>query len=188
MPALQARTQWWIGAALAALMIATRSAHLPALHVLPPASWAVFFLAGVYLPRWAFGAFFALAFGLDLHAIYIMDVSSFCFTPAYVWLLAAYGALWAAGRWYARRHRDAWTTLVPLALAVGVGAFAGEVLSGGSFYVFSGRFAELSFAEYARQFTTYFPHTLGTTVFWVAVAALVHGAIGALRGQTQLDA
>ena len=49
MPVLQARTQWWIGTALAALMVATRGAHLPALHVLPPASWAVFFLAGALL-------------------------------------------------------------------------------------------------------------------------------------------
>lgn len=188
MPQLQVRTQWWIAAALAVLMVASRGAHLPALHVLPPASWAVFFLAGLYLPRWAFAAFFALAFALDLHAIYVMEVSSYCFTPAYVWLVPAYGALWWAGRLYARHHRDAWATLLPLALAVFVGALAGELFSGGSFYLFSGRFVEHTWAEYAQQFSAYFPYTLGTTVFWVAVAALVHGSFAAVQHRAHADA
>ena len=73
-------------------------------------------------------------------------------------------------------------------LAVGVGALAGELFSGGSFYLFSGRYTDLHLDEYARQFATYFPHTLGTTAFWVAVAALIHGAIGAVHGRARADA
>ncbi|HNI65868.1 MAG TPA: hypothetical protein PLK97_09005, partial [Pseudomonadales bacterium] len=49
-----AATQWLIGLTLALLMAATRSQHFASLETLPSASWAVFFLAGLYLtPRWA---------------------------------------------------------------------------------------------------------------------------------------
>ncbi len=47
---LSKRNQILIGLVLVALMVATGGHHYPAVrHMLPSASWAVFFLAGVYL-------------------------------------------------------------------------------------------------------------------------------------------
>lgn len=53
MLSLTSRQQLAIGIALALLMALTRSHHWAMLHALPDASWAIFFLAGVYLrPLW----------------------------------------------------------------------------------------------------------------------------------------
>ena len=112
-----------IGLTLALLMAATRSHHFAATLHLPDASWAAFFLAGFYLrPVWVFPALITLAGVSDYVAIAGFGVSDFCASPAYGFLLPAYGALWLAGRWYAGRHRFALSTLIPLAGSVVIGA------------------------------------------------------------------
>ncbi|MEW5889155.1 MAG: hypothetical protein AB1768_08880 [Pseudomonadota bacterium] len=176
MRTLSNRWQLAIGCALLALMIATRGHHFPTVkQALPSASWAAFFLAGIYLrPVWALGLFLAGAALLDYIAIFRNGVSSFCVSPAYAALVAAYGALWAAGRWYAARHAFKPATLVPLAVAVVVGALVCELISSGSFYFFSGRFADPTLAQFAPRLTRYFPSSLTSLSFWVAAAGLVH--------------
>ncbi|MBA3584515.1 MAG: hypothetical protein H0W36_08315, partial [Gemmatimonadetes bacterium] len=137
-----------IGLSLALLMAATRSHHFATTLHLPDASWATFFLAGFYLrPLWVFPALIALAGMSDYVAIAWFGVSDFCASPAYGFLLPAYGALWLAGRWYAGRHRFALSTLIPLAGSVVIGAAVCELISSGGFYFFSGRFAETSLVE-----------------------------------------
>lgn len=184
---LSARHQLSIGIALIALLVATRGQHFATVVSLPGASWAVFFLAGVYLrPAWIFPALFALVWGLDFAPHLLSGASlaetvgggkAFCLTPAYFFLLPAYGALWLAGRWYAARHRFAWTTLAPLAAAVFTGAAVCELLSSGGFYFFSGRFAEPTFAEFGARLAKYFPSYLGALVFYVGIAAAVHALL-----------
>lgn len=181
---LSGRNQLVIGIALAALMAATRGQHFATLHSLPGASWAVFFLAAVYLrPAWTFPALFAFVWGLDFAPHLLSGASlaeilnggkAFCLTPAYFFLLPAYGALWLAGRWYAAHHRFAWATLVPLAAAVLAGAAACELFSSGGFYFFSGRFAEPTLIEFGARLAKYFPSYLGSLAFYVGIAAAVH--------------
>ncbi len=85
------------------------------LYDLPGTSWAVFFLAGVYLrSRWALPRLFALTWVLDFVAYTWGGASGFCLTPAYVFLLPAYGGLWLTGRWYAGEYCFEWRTLLPL--------------------------------------------------------------------------
>ncbi|MGH8647004.1 MAG: hypothetical protein ACREX4_22120 [Gammaproteobacteria bacterium] len=160
---------------LAALMAATRSHHFAATLHLPDASWAVFFLAGFYLrPLWVFPALLALAGVSDYVAIAWLGVSDFCASPAYGFLLPAYGALWLAGRWYAGRHRSALSTLVPLAGSVVFGAAVCEIISSGGFYFFSGRFAETSLVELGLRLAKYFPPALVSLAFWMGIAIVVH--------------
>ncbi len=160
---------------LAALMAATRSHHFAATLHLPDASWAVFFLAGFYLrPLWVFPALLALAGVSDYVAIAWLGVSNFCASPAYGFLLPAYGALWLAGRWYAGRHRSALSTLVPLAGSVVFGAAVCEIISSGGFYFFSGRFAETSLVELGLRLAKYFPPSLMSLAFWMGIAIVVH--------------
>ncbi|MGH8590136.1 MAG: hypothetical protein ACREXX_12665, partial [Gammaproteobacteria bacterium] len=113
-------------------------------------------------------------------AIAFGGVSSFCMSPAYGFLLPAYGALWLAGRWYAVRHRFAFSTLLPLAASVVIGGVVSELFSSGGFYFFSGRF-EPNLAEFGTRIVRYFPSSLATLAFYVAVAAIVHAALGAVR-------
>lgn len=171
-----------IGAALAALMVATRGHHFATLQALPSASWAVFFLAGLYLRPWqAFPAFLALAASLDFAAVTWGGVSNFCTSPAYPFLIPAYGSLWLAGRWYAGRHAMRGSTLLPLAASLLAGATFCELWSSGGFYFLSGRFAEPTFAEFLPRVMRYFPRGLESFGFWIAVAGGVH--IAAVLGR-----
>lgn len=175
---LSTRNQIAVGLALAALLALTHGQHFATLHNLPSASWAVFFLAGVYLrPAWALAALLALTWLLDYAAFTWGGASGFCLTPAYVFLLPAYTSLWLAGRWYAARHRFGWTTFVPLTAAVVAGAAVCELFSSGGFYFFSGRFDEPTFAEFGVRLATYFPPYLGSTAFYVGIAAAVHALL-----------
>jgi hypothetical protein len=172
-----------IGLALAVLMAVTRSHHFATTTHLPDASWAVFFLAGFYLrPLWVFPALLALAGASDYVAVTWFAVSDFCVSLAYAFLVPAYGTLWLAGRWYARRHRFALASLMPLAGSVLAGAFLGEIFSSGGFYFFSGRFAETDLVTFAQRLAQYFPPSLTAMGFYVAVATIVHAALGAVRG------
>jgi len=116
------RTQVFVGLLLAMLMTATRSHHVADLTHLPDASWAVFFLAGFYLPTLAFGGLLALAALIDYVAITWGGVSSFCVSPAYGFLLPAYGALWLAGRRFADAYFLSWQALMPLLTNLLLGA------------------------------------------------------------------
>ncbi|MDP3679168.1 MAG: hypothetical protein Q8R23_08815, partial [Methylotenera sp.] len=120
---LSITTQIIIGAVLAGLVIATRGHHFASINALPSASLAVFFLAGLYLrPTWMFPALLALCAGLDFSAITYGGVSNFCVTPAYAFLLPAYGVMWLAGRWFAKRVSFSINALLPLVGSVAIAA------------------------------------------------------------------
>ncbi|MEA3278375.1 MAG: hypothetical protein U9Q81_24390 [Pseudomonadota bacterium] len=176
---LTARNQIWIGLALVALMAVTRGQHFAALgQHLPDASLAVFFLAGLYLrPAWGFALLFAAALSIDVAAVTWGGVSSFCISPAYLLLVPAYGAMWAAGRWYGKRYRFAWSTLLPLSASLLAGATVAELLASGGFYLFSGRFADLSLAELGSRLVAYFPASLEALALYAVLAAIAHTAV-----------
>lgn len=188
MPALAVRHQIAVAAALVALLILTRGHHFVTIkQALPSASWAVFFLAGVYLrPAWALAGLLGVAALLDAAAVGWAGVSDYCLSPAYVALIPAYGALWLAGRWYANRHVFAPATLLPLAASLFAGIGACELISSGSFYFYSGRFAEPTLAGFAERLVIYGPYYLKATTFWVGVAALVHAVVGTTMGGARL--
>lgn len=187
------RNQILIGALLALLLIATRGHHFATLHSLPGASWAVFFLAGVYLrPVWVLSAFLASVWALDFAPHLLSGTSlselvnggqAFCLTPAYAFLLPAYSALWLAGRWYAHQYRFEWRSLLSLSTAAFAGAAVCELFSSGGFYFFSGHFAEPTLAEFAGRLLTYFPMYLQSLAFYIAIASILHVLFGAASGE-----
>ena len=169
------RTQLTVGIVLATLMGATRGYHFTPLEHLPSASWAVFFLAGIYLrSRWVFPALLAEAALLDFAAVTWGGVSSFCVSPAYGFLLPAYGTLWFAGHWYAGEYRDTVATLLPLAGSVFVGAVICELISSGTFYFLSGRYEQTNMTQFVLRFAEYFPRSLSSLSFYVGIAGIIH--------------
>ncbi|MDE2389378.1 MAG: hypothetical protein KGN35_09920 [Betaproteobacteria bacterium] len=175
---LSTRHQIAIGLLLAAFMIITRSHHFATMHNLADASWAIFFLAGIYLrSAWPLLGFFALSWGLDVAATTWGGVSDFCMTPAYIFLLPAYASLWLAGRWYAKHHQFSWRTVMPLSISIMAGLTLCELFSGGGFYFFSGRIAETSVAEFGEQLIKYFPLYIETFVFYLGIAVAVHALL-----------
>ncbi|OQX12897.1 MAG: hypothetical protein BWK73_13665 [Thiothrix lacustris] len=174
--ALSTKNQWLVGSVLLAAMLITR-AHVTD-HLLD-ASWAVFFLAGFYLRNaLAFGVFMATAVAIDYVAITKFGVSDFCVSQAYVALVPAYGALYVAGRWFAGQYQgETLATLGKLMLAVVVGFAVSEVISSGSFYAFSGTFADINLQEFAGRLMKYAPHGLYVMSLYLAIATLLHLAI-----------
>ena len=185
---LDKRNQLWIGLALIALMAVTRGHHFATLSHLPSASLAIFFLAGFYVRRaWLFAALLAEAAVIDYVAITWGGVSSFCVTPAYGFLLPAYGSVWLAGRWFASRYSFTWAALLPFMAAIAVGTMVSELFSSGGFYFFGGRYVDPTMAEFGARLLKYFSKQLSSFAFWVGVAASVHVAFELVRGRQQHD-
>lgn len=186
MLSLTSRQQVAIGLILALLMAITRSNHWATLSSLPDASWAVFFLVGVYLrPLWIAPALMLGAALIDYIAITWGGVSSFCISPAYALLVPAYFALFLAGRFYARQHRLSWSALPWLVGCASVGATVAELLSSGGFYFFSGQFADPSLAEFIPRLVKYFPHSLLSMAAYLGLAAVIHVAIASWYGNAR---
>lgn len=181
---LSTRSQIGIGLTLVLLMIITRGHHFASIHDLPGASWAIFFLAGVYLrSAWPLLSLFALSWWLDLAAFIWGGASSFCLTPAYFFLLPAYTSLWLAGRWYAQQHQFAWRTFMPLSLSVIAGLTLCELFSSGGFYFFSGRFEETTFVEFSERLIKFFPMYIESFLFYAGIAIVTHTAFALLYQQ-----
>jgi hypothetical protein len=186
MNTLSKRHQLIIGFILVALMIATRGHHFPTVRgMLPSASDAVFFLAGIYLrPLWFAGALMALGAGLNYVAITVGGVNDFCVSPAYIALMPAYASLWLAGRWYQNRTQLKNIAPILLIASMAIGAVICELVSSGGFYVFSGRFTTLSLTDFAQRTAYYFPPSLISLAIWVSIATLIHGAVLVTRGES----
>lgn len=187
MPMLSRQLHLLVGLALATLMVATRGQHFASVDALPSASWAVFFLAGVFLrPLWAFAALFALASALDLASLQSGTISDWCMSPSYWALVPAYGALWGAGRIYARHHRDHVATLLPLGLCLIGGASLAYLCSGGGFYFFSGRYPDPTLAGFLPRIAQYLPRNLGNLAIYVGFASCLYAVLRYARRDTTL--
>ena len=179
--------QLFVGLGLIVLMAVTRGQHVATLHLLPDASWTVFFFAGVYLrPFWVFPGLLAFGWLLDFSAVTWGGISDFCLSPAYVFLLPAYAALWFSGRCYGRSYAFEWRTLVPLTVSLLCGAAACELISSGGFYLFSGRFTEATVAEFGVRLWLYFPSNLQSMLFYTGSIAVVHSVFALVRNTAGL--
>ncbi|MFE0502109.1 hypothetical protein ACFW0P_15160 [Lysobacter soli] len=178
LPIASARTQILVGGALAALMIATRGQHFASVDALPSASWAVFFLAGALLrPMWTLPAFFVLSSVLDFASLATGTITDWCLSPAYWAVALAYASLWFGGTYYARLHRDRWSTIPRLALALVVTASIAYLISKGGFWFFSGRYPEPTLSGFLARIPQYYPRALGTLAGYVGVAFAMRAVI-----------
>ncbi|WP_421683821.1 hypothetical protein HKW98_05035 [Stutzerimonas urumqiensis] len=178
---LTGKAQLAIGLALAALMAMTRGQHAISVDSLPSASWAVFFLAGLFLrPRWTFAGFFVLASLLDFGSMAAGTVSDWCLSPAYWALVPAYGSLWFAGRLFAAQRLEGLAGIAGLAATLAVVAMVAYVFSGGGFYFFSGHYPDADLAGFLPRIAEYYPRYLSVMAMYVALAALLHSLAGAL--------
>ena len=163
-------------ALLALVMAATRYQHFgDALH-LPDASLAVFFLAGLLTSSaLVFPALLLEAGLIDALAIGVGGVSDYCVTPAYGFLVPAYGVLWLAGRWLAARHATRRRVALPALYAVLlVAVSAAFLISNTGFYAYSGRVPGLTLADYATAVAGFFPPYALGAFGYVTVTILLH--------------
>ena len=172
------REQLGIASAMALLIFATHGHHNATASLLPPATWAMFFLTGFYLrSTWAFTALLAEVVAIDYFAITTGGVSSYCISPAYGFLLPAYGTLWLAGRWFANRYRFSLKALPALAASLMAACLMAEIFSSGSFYFVSSRFADTSLSGFGARLIEYLPQSLAALGFWMGIALVVHALV-----------
>lgn len=163
-----------IGMALVALMAATRMHHFGSALHLPDASLAVFLLAGFFFASpLLFGALLLEAGALDYVAITHLGVSDFCVTPAYGFLIPTYAVLWLSGRYYARIHQHGLRSLGVFAGIAFAAVNVAFLISNGAFYLFSGRYPDMSLAEYGARIAQYYlPYLTGAAVYLIPAALL----------------
>ncbi len=178
-----------IALVIALMVIVTRGHHFASIDFLPSASYAAFFIAGYYLRSTImFVALLALCAGLDMAAVTWGGVSNFCVTPAYGFLLPAYGTMWLAGRWTADNTKWAFSSLFKLTGIVVVASAIAELFSSGGFYFFGGRYTDPTIAEFLPRLVKYFPKQLEAIAFWVLVALIVHVAFGLTKRSVRENA
>ncbi|GAB1231589.1 hypothetical protein UT4_00550 [Ferrigenium sp. UT4] len=169
---------FWIGAALVLLMAATRFNHFGSAVALPDASYAVFFLAGLYLGRMR-GALAMLALLMfeaalvDFYAINFREINAYCVTSAYAFLVFAYGALWFVGRGYAAHYAVSGKGAIGLMLAAAAAGSAAFVIANVSFYLLAGYFEQMSVWQYVTSVAQYFMPYVAVTMFYVGLAFAV---------------
>lgn len=173
-------------AILSGMMLATRFTHFGGTGLLPDASLAVFLLAGFYLRRaWVLVPLMLLAGAIDCVATQHLGVSDYCLSPAYIFLVPTYAALWFGGRWYAARHSLSADSLVPLGAVLFLSITAAFIISNASFYLFSDRYPDLGWFDYSRLVATYYLPYMGSAILYVAIAALAHVGLTARGAGTR---
>ena len=175
--------QLGIFAGLVVLMAFTRSSHFGSTIHLPDATLAIFLVAGFMLPRTTWAALTAFAFllleagGIDYYAIVYRNVSDYCVSPAYWFLIPTYATMWLGGRWFAAQQKSDWKGL---ALFAGVSWLTSSVaflISNGAFYLLSGRFTEMNVAEYAARVAKYYTPYVSSSLMYLSLAAIIYIAV-----------
>ena len=170
-------TKQWLSAQtltlpLIALMALTRSHHIGDAFSLPDASLAVFFLAGLVFARrwWLFGFLMLEAVVIDYIAITHFNVSAFCVSPAYVFLIPAYAVMWFAGSFCVKFKNLAAGEMLSSMGVMLLAKSSAFSLSNGSFYLLSGRYPDSSWTQYISRVMQYYPPYTS--------AALCYGVLG----------
>jgi hypothetical protein len=180
----------WVIAGLALLMALTRYNHFGSSVALPDASYAVFFLGGLFLGR-VRGALVMLVLMLaeaaliDYYAINYQGVSGWCVTSAYGFLMAAYAVLWSVGRWYAPRHDLTAKGLLGLVAAAAVAGSLAFVIANVSFYLLAGYFGSMGVLEFAASVAQYYGSYVAVAVIYIGCAVIVQMLLAVLVGKVQ---
>lgn len=197
-PTLSTTSRAGILLILALVMLATRINHFGALA---DASWAVFFIAGFYLPAgssatgrasmrgsfnlrdsmlWAFLLLMALAVLIDFCVVTSQGISfwsHYCVSPAYWFLVPSYAALWIGGSLLRNRYAGLHVRELGLLLVSAVVATSlCYLISNGSFYWISANVPVRSFAGWLENLGDWYAPYLRTTLMYVVIAAALHVA------------
>ena len=159
---------------LMALMAATRLYHFGDSACLPDATLAVFFLAGFCFSQpILLLALLSAAASCDYIAIHQLGVSDWCVSPAYLFLIPTYSLLWFAGRFcdgFINTNKQ--LTLKNSSLSIAIAALATSMaffISNISFYLFSGKFDDLSLINYSHAVTQYYLPYLSAALLYTVL-------------------
>ncbi len=172
--------------ALMALMAATRFHHFGTPIALPDATLAIFFLAGLWLRGRSIFAILLFEAGLiDYLAISQLGVSDFCISPAYIFLIPTYAAMWLGGLWCGKQAGLSFSGVVSQLVVLVASTSVAFLLSNGSFFLFSDKNTDSSWAHYVDGFARYYPQYLNSTLIYaVGIFAVITIAKSLLSSKT----
>jgi hypothetical protein len=176
----------WVGIALFAAILLTRSSHFGTSVALPDATLAVLFVGGLlrFNVRWLL-ATIAVAFAVDFYAVGIAGVSDYCMSLGYWGLIPTYAMVWAIGRFASKREHP--FTLSTLAPAAFVSTSAAFVMSNAFWYAFSDKVSALSIYQFTQAVAEYYLPYLGYTMFYLVAtyfACVAFNRIALKKGHT----
>jgi hypothetical protein len=161
---------------LIALMALTRVHHFGDAFSLPDASLAAFFFAGLGFARrwWLLGLLLLEAALIDYVVITQFNVSAFCVaTASYGFLIPTYAVMWFAGSYCVKFKtltvNDMGLSIAVMALATSIAFF----ISNTSFYLLSGRPAQLLWAQYVDGVMQYFPPYAASALFYGVMGLII---------------
>lgn len=168
----------WIGTALLLLMLTTRAnlmSHFGTPILLPDASYAVFFLGGLFLGRvrGALAILAVLILGaalVDFYAINFQGISAYCVTSAYGFMVFAYAVLWFVGRGFAPRFEASAKGLAGLTVAAAFAGSAAFIIANVSFYLLAGYFDSMSVVDYIARVSEYYGSYVAVMLMYVGLA------------------
>lgn len=168
---LKTQNSTWIGIALIALILLTRSSHFGTSFLFPDATLAVLFLTGIFMQklRWLAIAI-AVAFAVDFYALGFAGVSDYCMSLGYWGLIPTYGMVWGVGRYIAKQSE-------PFALSVFIPAAWGStslafILSNAFWYSFSDKVNTLTAIEFSERVAQYYTPYVSYTMLYLGIAWL----------------
>ena len=153
---------------LIALMVLTRFHHFGDILHLPDASLTVFFFAGFYRKKALFIFLLALAGLIDYIAI-ANGTSSWCVSPAYVFLVPTYAVMWSVGRYCSVFNSVKMTELAMQFGVVTLAISTAFAISNGSFYLLSGRYTDLSWGQYFARVTQYYLPYVSSALLYIVL-------------------
>jgi hypothetical protein len=154
----------------------TRSGHFATAISLPDATIALLFVGGILLGRLSWLALMVIAaFLVDAYAIGIKGVSDYCVSPAYWGLIFTYATVWGLGRWLAISGQP--FKVLPFLTTGLVASCAAFALSNTSWYVFSGRFADMPAIEFYARTAHYGLIYVGYAMMYLGIAWIAHKTI-----------
>jgi hypothetical protein len=151
-------------------LVITRFHHEGTPFVLPDASLAVFFLAGLFFKGSAkvFLSLLTLAFAIDILAIYALGVSDYCWSPAYMFLVPTYAVMWLGGVILQQKsHASLSSRIVMLTGLIALSTSLAFLISNGSFFWFSGKVGSVSLLDYAKGLAEGYLPYIGSTAVYV---------------------
>jgi len=167
---------------LSLVMMMTRFHHEGSAFSLPDASLAIFFLAGIFLKSpLSYWVLLMLAAAVDYIAITALSVSSYCISPAYLFLVPTYAAMWFGGHFFKQAsYRSLKHYALLLALTVVFSSSVAFLISNASFYWLSSNVSGIGFADYAMGLAGEFSPYVGATLFYVLAAMGINALLRSL--------
>jgi hypothetical protein len=164
----------WIAAVLFTMaMWATRSHYFATTLHLADASWAAFFVAGAMGTRVRVALWLMINASIIDYLALLSGVSSYCVTPAYVFLVPTYLTLWASGRWIAFTFIWNVASLLKTAVALNIGVCGAFIISNASFYVLGGYFKDMPVLRFTSAVAVYLPDFVESTALYSMAAGVI---------------